>query len=105
MSHSSELTEAAEHLDVALEHHAAGRHSSVKRRVELARACIERALEAAAAANPTKQTGAQGSDGQVTGESAEPRGFMASVTRATYATRAAADEDLVTRLVRRGGSR
>jgi len=103
----SELTDAAEHLNEALEHHAAGRHASVKKRIELARACIERALGAAAVANPTKQTGAQGSDGQVTGESAgsEPRGFMASVTRATYESRDAADADLVNRLVRPGGRR
>ncbi len=66
---SDHLKEAAEHLDMALEHHAAGRYASVKRRIELARTCIERAIEAAPAAhdpiaNPTAATGAQTSNGQ-----------------------------------------
>jgi hypothetical protein len=68
----SEIRDAADHLDAALEHHAAGRHSSVKRRVELARACIQRAIDANghdAETNPTAAAGAQTSAGQSSGES------------------------------------
>jgi hypothetical protein len=104
MSNSSDLTEAAEHLDRALEHHAAGRHASVKRRIELARAAIGNVLEAQAVANPTGHTGAQGSDGQTTGQS-DGRGFLSSLTRAQYGTRDAADKDLIMRLVRPGSRR
>jgi len=61
-----DLTEASEHLDQALEHHAAGRHASVKRRIELARGCLQRAIDGAldAITNPTATQGAQTSDGQ-----------------------------------------
>jgi hypothetical protein len=58
------LEEARTHLAVALEHHAAGRHSAVKRRIELARSAIDDVLDAHSAANPTAEMGAQVSDGQ-----------------------------------------
>lgn len=61
----SALNDAADHLDQALEHHAAGQHSSVKRRIDLARACIQRAIESSPGyQDPTAAMGAQVSNGQ-----------------------------------------
>jgi hypothetical protein len=73
----ADLNEANEHLDQALEHHAAGRHASVKRRIELARTCVQRAVDAAhdPIANPTAAQGAQTSDGQ------SPRSFDPEIRR------------------------
>lgn len=70
MSTHTELAEAKDHLDAALDHHADGRHGAVKRRVELARACVQRAIEASPEyVDPTKAAGAQVSNGQ------SPRSF------------------------------
>jgi hypothetical protein len=59
------LSEAKEHLDAGLVHHAAGNHDGTKRRMELARACVQRAIEASPEyTDPTKAAGAQVSNGQ-----------------------------------------
>lgn len=71
----ADLDDANEHLSKALEHHANGHHSSVKRRIELARACIQRAIDGAAIANPTAAQGAQTSNGQ------QPRAFLSAEER------------------------
>lgn len=73
----ADLDDANEHLSKALEHHANGHHSSVKRRIELARACIQRAIDGAndAIANPTAAQGAQASNGQ------QPRCYTAEERR------------------------
>ena len=74
---SQHLHDAVDHLDAALEHHEAGRRNSAKRRIELARACIERAISEShsAIANPTAATGAQTSNGQ------QPRSYNPEVRR------------------------
>lgn len=70
------MNEADGHLEQALEHHAAGRNASVKRRIELARAALERAIEAHPSyQDPTAEQGAQTSDGQ------SPRSLLDPETR------------------------
>src|ERR1700743_2640402 len=79
----ADLTEANEHLDQALEHHAGSRHGSVKSRVELARGCVQRAIEGIndAIANPTAAAGAQASGGQSDGKSSPPRSADPEIRR------------------------
>jgi hypothetical protein len=77
----ADLIEANDHLSVALESHAAGNHSSVKRRIELARGCVQRAIDGHdPTVNPTAAQGAQTSDGPSDGQSA-PRSYDPEVRR------------------------
>ena len=77
----SHLTDAAAHLDNALEHHAAKRYGAVKSSIKSAQSCIERAIDEAApvahdpTVNPTAAQGAQTSNGQ------SPRSFDPEVRR------------------------
>lgn len=80
-AHRAALEEATDHLDRALEHHSNGRHGAVKRAVQAAQGCIDRALKALKpeshdpVANPTAAQGAQVSNGQ------SPRAYTAEEIR------------------------
>jgi hypothetical protein len=65
--HVSQLHDAHKHLGEALEHLENDRPNSAKRRVELARAAVGRVLQGMGYEEPTKATGAQGSNGQTDG--------------------------------------
>jgi hypothetical protein len=77
------LDEAHGHLDRAIEHHEAGRHSAVKRRIELARGCIQRAIDGVyqEPTHSAPQGPSQGSAGQTQGTSGPPRSFDPEVRR------------------------
>lgn len=81
------MNEADGHLEQALEHHAAGRHAAVKRRIELARAALERAIEAHPDyVEPTHDLDAQG--GAETSDGRQPRDFSPEAIRARDQRRA-----------------
>ena len=79
--HVESLREVRDHLSAAADHLDEQRPNSARRRVALARGIIERELDALAAANPTAETGAQGSDGQTDGSTGGPRSAEEWATR------------------------
>jgi phage head maturation protease len=64
------LAEADRHLEAAQEHWADEKHDAMKRRIDLARGCLQRAMETGnlAITNPTAAQGAQASGGFSGGE-------------------------------------
>jgi hypothetical protein len=82
----SHLSDAAAHLENALDHHAAGRQSAVKSSIQSAQRCVQRAIEQSnghdPAINPTAAMGAQVSNGQ------SPRDYSPEAIRARDQRRA-----------------